>query len=396
MIRKLSWFWLLVLIFQACTNTHSPGASTVSGKISEADGQLIFLEELTVDDLIRIDSAVIDETGSFAFSYFPAEAGMFLLKLKDGEFVTIILNKGDHLEIEANISTFPGNYKISGNEDSEILEKYFTETAKRQKQLDSLSNIFRSSTHLKNFYQIKLNVDSAFVKIFLNQQIFTKQTINENPNSLACLLMINQRFGNKKLFTGDDDLELMMLVDSNLMKKYPGNSHVLGHHERVGKIIEKQKQQREADAKLSPGQPAPNLNLPDPSGKQISLNSLKGKFVLLFFWASYSPPCRADIQKLKEIYNQNKSNNFEVYAVSFDHNRKVWADVVKMENLVWINVSDLQGTKSPVKQLYNLPDELPYYYLISKKGKIISKGEKISNIEQVGVQQISHTTPKSP
>jgi peroxiredoxin len=196
-------------------------------------------------------------------------------------------------------------------------------------------------------------------------------------------LIINQRFGNKKLFTRADDFDLMMFVDSNLMKKYPDNSHVLAHHQWVGKIVEEQKQQQEANAKLAPGMSAPNLNLPDPSGRQISLNSLKGKYVLLFFWKSYSPPCRADIQNLKKMYHRYKPEGFEVYAVSFDHNRKVWADVVKTENLNWINVSDLLGDRSPVKKLYNLKDELPYYYLISKKGKIISKGERILNIEQV-------------
>ena len=380
-MRKLSWFWFLVLIFQACTNTLPPGVSTISGKISGAGGQHIYLEELTVSDLLRVDSVEIENDGSFAFSYSPNEAGIFLLKLENEQFVTVILDKGDRLEIIADTSTFQGNYKISGNEGSEILEKYFTETSINQAQLDSLSQVFRSGTQLKNFYQIKLSVDSAFANLLYRQQHIATQLIEDNAYSLASLLLINQRFGSKKLFIEEDDLYLMMLLDSCLMRAYPDNSHVLAHHQRIRKILIKQKQQQESEAKLAPGQPAPNLSLPDPSGKQISLQSLKGKFVLISFWASYSPPCRAANIQLKEIYQQYKPKGLEVYAVSFDQNKKIWKDVIKMENLNWINVSGISGITSHIKKLYNIHDELPFFYLINREGKIIMKSKSVVEIE---------------
>ena len=378
----------MVLIFQACTNTHPPGESTIFGKISGAGGQLILLEELTVNDLIRIDSVKIEDNGSFGFSYLPDEAGIFLLKLNTGEFVTLIMCPDDHIEILADRSTFPKKYKINGNEGSKILERYFTETAKNQEQLDSLSHVFNSSTHLKNFYEIKLGLDSAFAGLFSQQQDFALQVIEENPNSLASLLLINQRFGAKKLFNVDDDFDLMLQIDSNLLKQYPGNSHVLAHHERVKRIIDKQILEQKAEANLAPGLIAPNLNLPNPSGEKISLQSLRGKLVLLYFWTTYSPPCRAANQQIKEIHKRNKSEDFEIYAVSFDHNKKIWGDVIVMEELAWINVSDLQGTGTPVKKLYNVPVELPYFYLLDREGKIITKNSSLLEIEKVLAEEI--------
>ncbi len=387
-MRKLSWFWLLFLIYQACTNTHPPGANNISGKISGAGGQLIYLEELTVDDLIRIDSVKIEDNGSFGFSYLPDEAGIFLLKLNPGEFVTFIMAPGDHIEILADKSTFPNEYKTNGNEGSKILERYFTETAKNQGQLDSLSHVFNSSTHLKDFYEIKLGLDSAFAGLFSQQQDFALQVIGENPNSLATLLLINQRFGAKKLFNVDDDFDLMLQIDSNLLKRYPGNPHVIAHHERVNIIIDKQQSEQEAEANLAPGLIAPNLNLPNPSGENISLQSLRGKLVLLYFWTTYSPPCRAANQQIKEIYQRNKSKGFEVYAVSFDHNKKIWGDVIVMEELAWINVSDLQGAGTPIMKLYNVPDELPFFYLLDREGKIITKNHSLLEIEKALSEEI--------
>jgi peroxiredoxin len=377
------YFWLLVLLVSACKSSLPPDATIISGTINGAGGQFVYLEKLTVTDLVRVDSIKADNDGNFEFSYSPIEAGFFLLKIGNGDFVTVLLDKGDRLELKADTSTFPNEYEISGNKDSGILQYYFTRTAKNQKSLDSLSKIFRVSTHLSNFYEIKPGLDSAFVELFARQQELVRQTIKENPNSLASLLLFNQTFASKTLLTPETDFELMQQIDSSLSSRYPGNMHVVAHHERLVKILEELEQQEEAEARLAPGQPAPNLNLADPSGKYISLKSLEGSYVLINFWASYSPPCRAANIQLKEIYQKYKSKGLEVYAVSFDHNRKIWNDVIKMENLNWINVSDLQGMASPVRKLYNLSEELPYYYLIGHDGMIIMKGNRVPDLERL-------------
>jgi len=368
-------------MLQACTNKQISD-SNIRGKITGAQKQHIFIEELTVNDLLRIDSSFVDDNGNFEFNIKPDEAGIYLLKLENAKFVTLVLDKRDHLDIQSDIITFPDKYKIIGNRGSEALARYFNETSGNQDDLDSLSKVFRSSTQNKDFYKIKLSVDSSFAELYAQQQRNARQLIEEYPNSLASVLLINQQFGNKKLFTVDNDLALMQLIDSCLMNAYPGNSHVVAHHQRVTKILTLQQQQIETEARLAPGQPAPYLSLPDLSGKQVSLQSLQGKLVLINFWASYSPPCRAANIQLKEIHQQYNSKGFEVYAVSFDQNNMIWSDVIKMENFDWINVIDVSGTKSHIKNLYNVPEELPFYYLIDREGKIITKGSRISDIEK--------------
>ncbi len=228
-----------MLAVASCKRPLSPEDRTIAGTIEGTAGHYIFLEELTVDDLTRVDSSVVDENDKFSLSYSPTEAGIFLLKLTNGEFVTLILHKNDHIEILANSPDFTESYKIKGSEDSKILEEYFTKTFDNQVQLDSLSRVFRNSTHLNNFYQIKMGVDSAFAKLLSEQQQIAKQLIEENPFSLASVLLINQRFGSKKLFIKEDNLEMMLLLDSCLMRAYRNNSHVLAHHQRVQKILTK-------------------------------------------------------------------------------------------------------------------------------------------------------------
>jgi peroxiredoxin len=382
-MKYLFWFQLILIFFSSCNSSLSPDEATIAGRINGAGGQFVFLEELTVNDLLKIDSTEIRNDGSFNFTSLPDETGIFLLKLQSRDFLTMIMNKGDHIEILSDTSIFPQEYRIKGNRDSEILKNYFTVTAINQEQLDSLSRAFNTSTHLPGFYKIKLGLDSAFAALFSKQQHFARQTIEENPGSLASVLLINQRFGNKKLFDENDDFELMVNIDSCLMKAYPGNSHVVAHHNRVEGILEKRQQQQEAETRLAPGRFAPPLKLPNLNGDIISLESLQGNIVMLYFWSSYSPPCRAANIQLKEVYKNYKSKGLEVYSVSLDHNKKIWKDVVEMEQLDWINVSDLQGLASPVVKLYNLPEELPYYYVIDKDGNILKRGKRLPELQSI-------------
>jgi len=379
----MKWFFLLLVLLSYGCNTHSPENAIISGAIEGAEGQFIYLEKLTVNDLIRIDSVIMEKNGRFVFSYAPIETGFYLLKMENGDKVTYVSEKASKLELHADTSTFPDIYEITGNEESEILRQYFLQTARNQATLDSLSRIFRSSTHLRNFYEIKAGLDSAFAELFKDQQELVRKTVEDNSNSLAALLLFNQRFASKVLLSPETDFDLMLQIDSCVSLRYPGNMHVVAHHERILDILENKKQEQEAKARLAPGQPVPNLNLPDPSGKYISLNSLKGKYVLIYFWASYSPPCRAANIQLKEVYNKYKSKGLEIYAVSLDHNKKIWKDVIVLEKSGWINVSDLQGMASPLVKLYNLPDDLPYYYLIDKEGNIMTKNEKIPDFHSI-------------
>jgi peroxiredoxin len=265
-----------------------------------------------------------------------------------------------------------------------LLHDYFSETARKQEVLDSLSKTFHNSATFSDFYRIKIELDSAFAALFAEQKKFAHRLVSENPGSLASLLIFNRQFAGKKLFDPKEDAGLMLLLDSLLMKNYPGNSHVEAHHNRVQRFLQQRREDEAAEKRLAPGKTAPPLNLPDTSGRMITLKSLQGNIVLLCFWASYSPESRACLQQLKNVYTKYHKAGFRVYAVSFDHKRSFWANVIRMEQLPWINVSDLKGLNSPVKILYHLnDDDIPYFYLIDKSGKIILKGDDLNAVENL-------------
>jgi len=123
---------------------------------------------------------------------------------------------------------------------------------------------------------------------------------------------------------------------------------------------------------LDIGDIAPQIALPDPSGKVIPLSSLRGKYVLIDFWASWCGPCRGENPNNVRMYNQYKNKGFEIYGVSLDAKKDAWEQAIRQDQLSWIHVSDLGFWQSSVVSKYGI-QSIPYTVLIDKNGRIIAK-----------------------
>jgi thiol-disulfide isomerase/thioredoxin len=124
-----------------------------------------------------------------------------------------------------------------------------------------------------------------------------------------------------------------------------------------------------------------DIELQNLKGEFVKLSSLKGKYVLLEFWAAWCGPCRSEHPGLLKLYNQYKEKGFEIYAVSLDDKKENWQQAVKDDKINWITVSDLKGaTNSEAAMIYEVTG-IPKNYLIDRKGKIIVRdirGEKLA------------------
>lgn len=118
----------------------------------------------------------------------------------------------------------------------------------------------------------------------------------------------------------------------------------------------------------------------DDKGNEFKLSSLRGKYVLVDFWASWCGPCRAENPHLLKAYQELKNKNFEVVGVSLDETKAAWLNAVKQDGMPWIQVSDLKGFKSDLAVKYGI-SAIPQNFLINPEGVIVAKdlrGEKVN------------------
>lgn len=125
--------------------------------------------------------------------------------------------------------------------------------------------------------------------------------------------------------------------------------------------------------KLQVGDAAPEFTVADPTGKIISLSSLKGKVILIDFWASWCMPCRMANPELVEVYKKFQQQGFEIFSISLDSKKEPWVNAIKNDNLLWPNHgSDLKGWENKIAHLYGV-DAIPSTFLVDEKGTIIGK-----------------------
>ncbi len=121
---------------------------------------------------------------------------------------------------------------------------------------------------------------------------------------------------------------------------------------------------------LQPGTEAPDFTLPSPDGTTHTLSAMRGKYVVLDFWASWCPDCRKDIPEMKRLHEQY-GRNIRFVSVSFDDKREAWTSCIEQNNLSWLQVSELKKWKeTDISRLYHIK-WIPAMYLIDRQGRII-------------------------
>lgn len=128
------------------------------------------------------------------------------------------------------------------------------------------------------------------------------------------------------------------------------------------------------------GQAAYEVALPSVSGDTIRLSSLKGKVVLLDFWASWCIPCRISNKKLHKLYPKYKDKGFEILSISIDDNDKEWKKAVAKDKINWLKVIDKGGWEAPTATKYGI-EAIPASFLIDKSGRIIAMDPSPGELE---------------
>jgi peroxiredoxin len=369
---RLHQMLIFLLILSSCSGKKNN--FWVEGTVNGLKNTSIYLYQRSLAGTLPVDSAKISDKGAFVLEGFTNQPDFYILYVHKNQYINLIIHPWDKIRVSTAAENFDRNYFIEGSKDSRLILKLVSRQSQTLDRIAELSNEYENSLGQPDLPQIKIRIDSLYDIVFREHKQYSINFIRENKESLATLMALYQQLGRQSpVFDYKKDFEYFARVDSALCIRYPVSEAVKDLNKKVTQIREL--------LKVEIGSVAPPLTLPDINGKPVALSGLKGKLVLINFWASWSDASVAENKLLSGLYDKYHAKGFEVVQVSLDRSRESWLLAVQSEKTGWINVSDLAYWDSPVVKLYRI-ENLPSNYLIDPKGIIIAKNIKDQELEQ--------------
>jgi len=354
---------------------ETPG-HLISGTIKGAEGEKVKLMVFEEGKEKFIDSALIVD-GSYQVHTQTNELREYILFV--GSDVPIILFLDESSDKNINVSgSVPGigeNYTVTGSAHSQDLHKYMlfiNEHYDLEMELIGQVNA-TDPADKKKVDQLMARLDS----ISAIQRDYAIQEIRRDSTSPVSWMLLRELVPTSGVANMDStDIQYFKMVSNGMKSKYPYTEYVTYIDNDIASITAQQAQ------KNAPPALAPDIKLKDVNGKELALSSLRGKVVLLDFWASWCGPCRKENPNVVRMYEKYKNKGFTVYSVSLDEDKTRWTDAIKADNLSWPNhVSDLKGWASEGAALYNV-QSIPATFLIDENGMVIAQNLRGAELEQ--------------
>ncbi|MBX2962806.1 MAG: TlpA family protein disulfide reductase [Cyclobacteriaceae bacterium] len=284
------------------------------------------------------------------------EPGYYKISFYNRQVVDVILYKND-LEVNVDGNDASGFFEVKGSPEIEFIRNAQTVingvqgTPEAQKLIAEFNK-----ASVANDEKSILAIQKAYQKLLTDASDKVAEQVKGSPPSLGVINVLQGQLLDKDAY-----FDAYVVTADKLKKEWPDYTHAKDFVEMVDKM-----------KTLAVGQLAPEISLPDPDGKVVPLSSMRGKYVLVDFWAKWCGPCRKENPNIVRAYNAYKDKGFTVYGVSLDRSKEDWLQGIREDGLTWTHVSDLKFWQSEAAKTYNI-NAIPFSLLLDPNGVIIAK-----------------------
>lgn len=373
---------IFLITINACKNKQQQAAGQfkIDLHLAALPNDTVIFQEVQPDSFTALDTVITDGSGVATLTINQPEAGIYFLALGNNRIITLSI-PGETVVYSSNRPDL-SDLTATGSAQNAGFLKYQHDYDSLRRIVDTLSICLDKAKHRDDYPEVRDSVGMIYTKVFSAQQQLTLRYLQQNPSSLGALIALNQRSGPRPLFNVDEHLGLMMTVDSNLRKAHPNNKHVTFLHKNLTDQIKRIQNRASLSNRLQPGNPAPDIVMKGGDGDDFKLSELKGKVILLHFWASWSTGYRKDFGQIHNIAQKYAPLGLDIVSVSFDNKRYQWMQAINFDSMKWTQLCDLLYPDSPIQKLYAVGDNLPTYYLIDQNGLIFGRYDNAGDVSE--------------
>lgn len=326
----------------------------IKAKLKDKPKNLVMLWEMR-DDLFFMDSTRTDAEGNFTFKGNIKEPVFCMVQWGDNNSIYLFIDNKTNATIEINPD---GSYSIQG--------KGIEGSTGLKELIDLNTNFNVQFTNLQNQINNLPNSAEGYQKALLLQATYRNLIAKRNNDIVAYAL-------NKKKSLIPYFIVRFKMVESPSLELLEHALRECKSYSPTSKYTADMQKRYDTESRLAVGAVAPEIKLPQPSGDTLALSSLRGKIVLIDFWASWCGPCRRENPYNTKLYKKWHSQGFEIIGVSLDEDKGRWKGAIATDSLVWRHVSDLKGWGSAPAKIYNVTG-IPNTFLLDQNGRILAKG----------------------